>query len=72
MGQALKEVDLEELESPKCKYMLLVKNRSSRGWPGGAAIKFTCSTLVAQGSPVRIPGADMALLGKPCCGRHPT
>ena len=40
--------------------------------PGGAAVKFTRSALVAQGSPVRIPGTDMALLGKPCCGRHPT
>ena len=26
----------------------------------------------ARGSPVRILGVDMALLGKPCCGRHPT
>ena len=23
-------------------------------------------------SPVRIPGVDMAALGRPCCGRHPT
>ena len=26
----------------------------------------------AWGSPVRILGVDMAPLGKPCCGRHPT
>ena len=27
---------------------------------------------LARGLPVRIPGVDMALLGKPCCGRRPT
>ena len=42
------------------------------GWPGGAVVKCTCSASVARGSPVRIPGVDMALFGKPCCGRHPT
>ena len=42
------------------------------GWPGGAVVKFTHSALVAWGSLVQIPGVDMALLGKPCCGRHPT
>ena len=42
------------------------------GRPGGAALKFARSASVAQGSPVWIPGADMALFGKPCCGRHPT
>ena len=41
------------------------------GRPQGAVVKFTCSAWVARGSLVRIPGADMALLGKPCCGRHP-
>ena len=42
------------------------------GWPGGAAIKCACSTSVAWCSLVGIPGVDMALLGTPCCGRHPT
>ena len=43
-----------------------------RGWPGGAADKCAPSASAAQGSPVRIPGVDMAPLGKPCCGRRPT
>ena len=48
------------------------KIKPTLGWPGGTVVKFPHSTLVVQGSQVRIPGADMALLGKPCCGRHPT
>ena len=45
---------------------------SYRGWPSGAAIKCAHSTLGALGWRVRILGADMALLIKPCCGRRPT
>ena len=33
------------------------KNR--KGQPGGAAVKFTHSGSVAQGSPVWIPGVDL-------------
>ena len=37
-----------------------------------AAVKFARSASAAWGSPVRIPGADMAQLSTPCCGRRPT
>ena len=43
-----------------------------RGRPGGAAVKFVGSALAARSLLVRIPGADMAPLIKPCCGRCPT
>ena len=36
---------------------------SYRGQPGGAAVKSARSALAARGSPVWIPGVDMALLG---------
>ena len=51
--------------------MHLLEKRSG-GWPGGAVLKFASSALVAQGSPVGIPGVVMAPLVKPCCGRCPT
>ena len=49
-----------------------MKNNNFWGRPGGTAVKFARSTSVAQGSPVRILSVDVALLGKPCCGRRPT
>ena len=42
------------------------------GPPGGALGKCTRSASAAQCLLVWILGADMALLGKPCCGRGPT
>ena len=49
-----------------------IKSDLSEGQPRGTVVEFTCSASTAQGSLVRIPGVDMAPLGKPCCGRHPT
>ena len=44
----------------------------NEGRPGGTAVKCTRSASAARGLPFRILGVDMAPLGKPCCGRHPT
>ena len=48
-----------------------VVKRQILGRPGGAAFKCPRSALAAWSLPVQIPGAYMALLGTPCCGRHP-
>ena len=51
---------------------MVLEENIRTGQPGGAVVKFARSALAAWGSPVWIPGVDMALLGMPCCGRHPT
>ena len=48
------------------------KRKEERDRASGAVIKFAHSASAAWGSLVQIPGAGMALLGKPCCGRRPT
>ena len=48
------------------------QNVVSRGQPDGAAVKCPRSASAAWGLLVWILGADVARLGKPCCGRHPT
>ena len=37
-----------------------------------AQVKFASFTSAAWGSPVWIPGVDVALLVKPCYGKRPT
>ena len=49
-----------------------IKKWKDWSWPGGTAVKPAHSASVARGSAVRIPGADMAQLGKSCCGRRAT
>ena len=46
--------------------------KNHQGQPGGTVVKSAHSASAAQGSPVWMLGADMAPLGKLCCGRHPT
>ena len=40
----------------------MIKINSTGGQRSGAAVKCACSASAAQGSPVRIPGADTAPL----------
>ena len=58
-------------------YLFIISNENNLkvyhgGRPGHAVVKCARCTLATWGSPVHIPGADMALLGKPWCGRRPT
>ena len=48
------------------------KSQIPWGRLGCAVVKFAHFALAAWGSQVQIPGADMAPLVKPCCGRRPT
>ena len=41
-------------------------------WGASLVAQWLSAHVLAQGSPVWIPGADMALLDMPCCGRRPT
>ena len=50
----------------------VVEKSDDMGQPGGTVVKCAHSALVAWGLPIWISGADVALVGTPCCGRRPT
>ena len=50
-------------------YQLRVLTHGPAQWRSS---KCACSASAAQGLPVQILDMDMAPLGTPCCGRHPT
>ena len=50
----------------------VISEWAERGWPGGAVVKCARSALAAWICQLRIPGADMAALRRPCCGRRPS
>ena len=60
------------LEPKGSSVMLVLKKTTDRGRLGGAVVKCARSDSAAQGLQVWILDADMAPLGKPCCGRRPT
>ena len=72
MTKYIKCFSSSELDSRSIPPIHAIKNNALEGRPGDAAVKCTRSASVARGSLVRIPGVDMAPLGRPCCGRHPT
>ena len=54
------------------KRVAAVKRMERRGWPGGVVFNFTCSTLMAWGLQVRIPGADLHTAHQAMLLQHPT
>ena len=66
-----RQIFVRYLKRPEIAGKILILKRE-RGWPSDIVVKFMCSASVAQGSQVRIPGTDLALLIKPHCGgvRH--
>ena len=51
----MKDLFLECVKNPQ----ISIEKQISWDWPGGIVVKLVCSTLVAWGSWVQIPGVDL-------------
>ena len=63
--QDITKVSALDNQENECAYKRDKEHVREGGGPGGVVVKFGCSTSVAQGSPVRIPGADLCTTCQP-------
>ena len=49
----------------------LIKVKRLGGWPSGVVVRFSCSTLMAQGSAVRILASDLHTAHQAMLWQHP-
>ena len=69
----MQQSHIKKRKSSRLESMIMhIKNLEVGARPVSQRLSSPVPLLSVQGSLVRIPGADMAPLGTPCCGRRPT